>query len=324
MTFTDGAAELGTGVAAGNGQWTFTTSALVAGGHTITAEYGGDANFSAGTGGMPPYTVTAAATTTVLTASANPAVANQKVTFTATVSAVSPSYATPKGSVIFRVNGSQAGPAVTLVNGVAVCSLAFGNGSYSISATYIPGPNFAGGPTASLTETVLWQSNILLSASPNPGYLDQPVTFTATVSGPGGTPTGTVTFANAGVTLGTASVGSNGVATYITLLPPGSNSITATYNGSSNYVPCTSATLTETINQPSPTISGPTKFAIATVGNAGGAISPVVAAIVNGPSASNSETVEQGQTVLLCSRPDSGRSGHPRRSHPGSDYRAIH
>ena len=49
VTFLDGGRPLGTGTFAGNGQWTFSTSALAVGSHTITAAYGGDANFGATT-----------------------------------------------------------------------------------------------------------------------------------------------------------------------------------------------------------------------------------------------------------------------------------
>ena len=47
VTFKDGAATLGTGPLNGSGQATFTTSSLGIGPHSITAAYGGDANFLA-------------------------------------------------------------------------------------------------------------------------------------------------------------------------------------------------------------------------------------------------------------------------------------
>src|SRR5947208_16408483 len=48
VTFQDGASALGTGTLSG-GTATFTTSALTAGTHSITAIYGGDANFAGST-----------------------------------------------------------------------------------------------------------------------------------------------------------------------------------------------------------------------------------------------------------------------------------
>ncbi|MBT9333138.1 MBG domain-containing protein [Paracidobacterium acidisoli] len=75
--------------------------------------------------------------------------------------------------------------------------------------------------------------------------VNQPVTFTATVSGQYGstvTPTGTVTFLNGTTTLGTAQVGSNGVATLTTSsLAAGSySSVYASYGGDSNCQPSAS------------------------------------------------------------------------------------
>src|SRR3989454_3552691 len=49
VTFMDGATTLGTGALNGSAQATFTTTALTAGSHSITAVYGGDANFAGST-----------------------------------------------------------------------------------------------------------------------------------------------------------------------------------------------------------------------------------------------------------------------------------
>jgi hypothetical protein len=65
------------------------------------------------------------------------------------------------------------------------------------------------------------------------------VTFTATVGvvAPGaGTPTGTFTFMDGNVVLGTVAVGTGGTATFTTsFAAAGSHVITAVYNGSSNF-----------------------------------------------------------------------------------------
>ena len=73
------------------------------------------------------------------------------------------------------------------------------------------------------------------------------VKFTATVSGPGGTPTGSVTFYD-----GESSLGSNalvsGIATYTTsALTVGSHSISAAYGGDANYAASTSSTLSQVV-----------------------------------------------------------------------------
>jgi len=56
VTFKDGSSTLGTGILDGSGQATFTTSALAVGSRSITAFYGGDANFNRGT--SPKFTQT--------------------------------------------------------------------------------------------------------------------------------------------------------------------------------------------------------------------------------------------------------------------------
>jgi hypothetical protein len=56
VTFKDGTTTLGTGTLSG-GKATFTTSALALGSHSITASYGGDANFTASTSATLTQTV---------------------------------------------------------------------------------------------------------------------------------------------------------------------------------------------------------------------------------------------------------------------------
>ncbi|MGA3162033.1 MAG: SBBP repeat-containing protein [Terracidiphilus sp.] len=92
---------------------------------------------------------------------------------------------------------------------------------------------------------------VLLTSTPNPVFSLNPVTFTATVSGPNAyttiVPTGTVTFLNGTTPIGTSTL-VNGVAMLtISSLPIGSDSITVNYIGDTNYIPNTSAVLTENV-----------------------------------------------------------------------------
>jgi len=86
------------------------------------------------------------------------------------------------------------------------------------------------------------------------------VTFTATVAAvaPGaGAPTGTVTFKDGNMVLGTASVGAGGTAMFTTsFAAAGGHAITAVYSGDGNFVG-SSQTTTEQVNAPS---SVPTSF----------------------------------------------------------------
>jgi len=84
----------------------------------------------------------------------------------------------------------------------------------------------------------------------NPSAFGQAVTFTATVSALGGTPTGTVTFMDGATSLGTEPL-SSGTATLTTsALAAGSHSITAVYGGDSTFGVSTSAVLVQTVQGP--------------------------------------------------------------------------
>lgn len=89
-----------------------------------------------------------------------------------------------------------------------------------------------------------------LASSRNPSEFRQPVTFTATVTAVSGTATGTVTFADGGSPIGSATL-SAGVATLtISMLAVGSHSITASYAGSTLFSASTSPALAQTVNVP--------------------------------------------------------------------------
>ena len=74
-----------------------------------------------------------------------------------------------------------------------------------------------------------------LTSTPNPSAIGQVAVFTATVTGPGSTPTGDVTFSEGTAMLGTTPL-NNGVATFsIDVLAAGSHAIVATYSGDANF-----------------------------------------------------------------------------------------
>ena len=97
-----------------------------------------------------------------------------------------------------------------------------------------------------------------LVSSANPSAIDQSVTFTATVTSAGGTPTGTVTFYDGASALGMGTLNVSGQATFVTAaLTTGQHSITAFYAGDSNFPSSTSAVLTQTVNPGTNIIVGP-------------------------------------------------------------------
>jgi RHS repeat-associated protein len=100
-----------------------------------------------------------------------------------------------------------------------------------------------------------------VSADVNPSAYGGPVNFTASITGASSGPdmTGTVTFFDGHVALGSAAVtgfGNTGSATLtVSSLTGGQHSITATYSGDSNYSNSTSPVLTQTVTKVLPGFS---------------------------------------------------------------------
>jgi uncharacterized protein (TIGR03437 family) len=246
LTFKDGTTTLGTvGLVSGAG--TFTTVLLGLGGHSITAVWNGDGVFSGSTSTSAPLTqiINPDVASTMLISSANPSAIGEPVTFTAFVSG---SYGTPTGTVTFH-DGSTPLGSTTLVSGIAsltTSSLAFG--SHFITANYGGDGTFVSSAPAVVLQAVgVSATTTTLISSANPSAAGQLVTFTAVVSGSGGTPTGTVIFKDGTTTLGAPSLVS-GTATFTTSsLALGSHSITANYGGDSNFASSASAALTQAV-----------------------------------------------------------------------------
>jgi hypothetical protein len=90
-------------------------------------------------------------------------------------------------------------------------------------------------------------STVGLAASSSESMLQSAVTFTATVTRPAGTPTGTVNFEDGATVLGSATL-SAGMCTFTTSsLTAGPHAITAVYSGDANDVASSSAALTELV-----------------------------------------------------------------------------
>lgn len=138
VTFYDTGTVLGTVTVAAN-QAVYTTSALIAGSHTLgaiftpanpptNAAYG---SFSPGV----PHTVTGTVTSTALTTSGTPGVAGTDITFTATVTG-----GTPTGSVLFRDGAVTLGTVAVTGGGPATAALTTSGlsaGTHSITAYYL-------------------------------------------------------------------------------------------------------------------------------------------------------------------------------------------
>ncbi|MFN2546089.1 MAG: Ig-like domain repeat protein [Myxococcales bacterium] len=91
-------------------------------------------------------------------------------------------------------------------------------------------------------------SSTALGSSSNPAAYATPVTFTATVTSPDGTPTGTVTFQDGSTVLGTGTLDSAGKTTFTnSSLAIGNHAIEATYGGDDLFQGSMSSVLTQTV-----------------------------------------------------------------------------
>jgi len=243
VTFKRGTTTLGTAPLSG-GSASISTSSLAAGSYTITASYAGDAKYVASSGSLLQK-VNKYATTTAVSAAPNPSTYGQSVTLTATVS--SSQGAPPDGEIVTFKNGATVLGTGTLSGGTAMFSTAaLGVGSKTITAVY------AGDATLATSSGTVTQkvnkagTTTTLTSDPNPSTVGTTVTFTATVTSSGGTPTGTVAFKQGATTLGTGTLNPSGTATFSTsTLTKGSHSVAATYNGSTNFATSTSASVTQ-------------------------------------------------------------------------------
>jgi hypothetical protein len=122
-------------------------------------------------------------------------------------------------------------------------------GQQTLTATFTPtdSTDYTTG-TATVTLTVVPANPVLtLTASPNPAFVSNPVTFTATIGSIGVAPTGTVAFYDGTTELGTGAVSAGSAAFTTSALTVGIHSITAVYSGDSSYTAATSSPLAETL-----------------------------------------------------------------------------
>ena len=122
-----------------------------------------------------------------------------------------------------------------------------GSDYHAISATYSGDGNYLpGDPGFVSLQTGLATPQVTVTASLNPTPAGSPVTFTATVTGSYGQPTGAIDFFRGATPLGTATL-VNGVATFTLNAPSaGTYSVTASYLGDTNYNTATSPALSLT------------------------------------------------------------------------------
>jgi hypothetical protein len=148
-----------------------------------------------------------------------------------------------------------------------------GAGSYTLTANFTPTDNVtytSASGSVSLTVAKATPTNAL-GSSATEVLARTSVTFTATVSSPASTPSGSVHFFDGATSLGSAVTLAGGVATLTTSsLTVGNHSITAAYSGDSNFSAVTSSAVAETVEDFAVTVptGDPTSVTVSAGGTA--------------------------------------------------------
>ena len=281
VTFKDGANVLGTGTISGTTA-TLTISTLGIGAHSITAVYGGDESNADAT----------AAAITVTVSQPPP-----------TVSSYGPNYGSISGGTTVTITGSNlTGATGVTFGGTAGTDLTVDSDT---QITIITPAHPAGAVDITIStpggQTILTDSFTYLVATPtvtvvadnaNPA-LGAQITLTATLAN-GLAPSGTVEFFDGATSLGTRTVSGNTAAFQTSSLTFGAHSITAKYLGDTSNAEATSAAVTVTVGQSTPTIA-------VTADNASPALGATVtftATLTGGSSPSGTVEFFDGSTSL--------------------------
>ena len=252
VTFYDGDSELGQATLSGTGNTVaFTAGNLSAGDHYISAIYSGDGN------NMPSATTETLinslplwSTSTTLSSSAASVKVGQSVTLTATITATSTT--PPSGTMTFMAGSTTLSAVPVTGNTVTYTTNSLPAGAYSLTANYSGDNSNAASSSSALLLTVsaagVGTANVSMSYSPSVPIVGNSIDLTATVSGSGVTPTGTVYFIDSSSVVGEGAIGSNGSVTFSTSsLSVGTHSLIAYYTGDSNYTAATSGAQSLTV-----------------------------------------------------------------------------
>jgi subtilase family serine protease len=236
-----------------------------------------------------------------LTSSPTAITISQTVKFTATLAG---SGTTPTGTVQFLSNGTALGSPIALSGGAATTpALSFTPAAtYSITAVYSGDSNYSGltlGPLSLVvTNPAAVASTSTLTASAASVTTIQTLSFTDTVAGASGTPTGTVQLKVDGIAQGSpANLASGKVTITPATLAVGTHSITAVYSGDSAFASSTSNAVSVTV------AATPSTIAItvnpSTINPTGSTtVGFTVTGATNGPTPTGTVTLEYGSTVV--------------------------
>lgn len=261
--------QSGTVTAGGTATYTFTI--------TPTKHYNGTVTFSCPTG-LPALTSCSFTPSAVVTLDGlNP----QTVTLTITTKAPSTAALRTRASVEPQSNPRPPSSAMLLasLNGIGVFGMFLAGGlnkkrtRWSVLAIFTLAMTFflvgcGGSSNSTPPPPTKADSTSSVTSSAATVLVGQQVTFTGTVSGTSGTPTGTVTFLDGSTTLGTGTLSSGSATLQTSSLAAGVHAITISYGGDSNFNASTSTAFSQTVDNPG-TATGSYPLTVSATGTAG-------------------------------------------------------
>jgi len=247
VTFYDGNTPLAIAATVG-GTATFATSALSARRHIIRVTYAGDSTFRPSSDTVQQV-VNPYSSTVTISSKPNPSIYGQAVLLMAIVT--SGGSQTPTGRVAFSSGNIVLGTSALDSTEMAILSTTkLRIGVNDITATYRGDALHAEATSSVLTQTVNPAPiTMSLSSSHNPSKSGKSVKFTVTFISSTGLPDGeVVTFSYNGSELGSGTIHGGKARIFTTVLPVGSNRVTAKYAGDAKFG-ASSASVTQIVGE---------------------------------------------------------------------------
>jgi cytoskeletal protein CcmA (bactofilin family) len=224
------------------------TTAQLSGNGTVGTVNGGSISPGVGLNHSVDYLHTKTLTASGMNIDLNAEGISDKILVTGTV--------TLSGSLqLSVVNGSPAGgQTFTIIDndGTDPVSGAFTGlpeGQIVVSGPYRFRISYAGGDANDVVLATLIDTTVGMTQTSVTTIFGEPMTLTATVTAPSGTPTGSVTFSSDGAAIGTAPL-QNGIANLtVTTLTVGTHTIVATFLGSGAFANSVSASISHVITR---------------------------------------------------------------------------
>ena len=251
VTVTDGSGSQSVAVLT-NGTTTAVLTASTAGTKTLTASYSGDTNYESGSDSQAHAVNKGTPTINITSDGPDPSVLATGYNVAVTVTGPG---AAPTGTVTLT-DGEGGQAIITLVNGTGSATLTGTTaGVKTLTASYAGDANYnPAADTEQHTVAKATTSLVITSDTPDPTVVGEAYSVTVSVTGNGGTPSGTVQITDGTGATNTITL-SNGAGTgTLTSATAGGKVLTAIYSGDANFSTATT-TAAHTVNRGTPVLT---------------------------------------------------------------------